>query len=60
MHVLVLRRDVYERDRWIAMNLFKAFEEAKHRSLERIADIGASQVPMPWVADTRGVARSRG
>ena len=51
MHVVVLRREAYERDRWIAMNLFKAFEEAKQRSVERLADIGASQVPVAWVAD---------
>ena len=51
MHVVVLRREAYERDRWIAMNLFKAFEEAKQRSLARVADIGASQVPVAWVAD---------
>ena len=51
MHVVVLRRDAYERDRWIAMNLLKAFEEAKQRSLERLADIGASQVPVAWIAD---------
>ena len=51
MHVVVLRRPVYERDRWIAMNLFKAFQEAKRQSLARISDIGASQVPLPWIAD---------
>jgi 4,5-dihydroxyphthalate decarboxylase len=51
MHVVVLRRPVYERDRWIAMNLFKAFEEAKRQSVARISDIGASQVPLPWIAD---------
>ena len=51
MHVLVLRRDVYERDRWIAMNLLQAFEQAKNRSLARLADIGLSHVPLPWVAD---------
>ncbi len=51
MHVVVVRREAYERDRWIAMNLFKAFEEAKQLALERIADIGASQVPLAWVAD---------
>ena len=51
MHVIVLRRDVYERDRWVAMNLLQAFEEAKNLSLARAAEIGASAVPVPWVAD---------
>ena len=51
MHVLALRRDVYERDRWIAMNLFKAFEEAKQRSLARVSELGLSHLPVPWVPD---------
>ena len=51
MHVLALKRDAYERDRWIAMNLFKAFEEAKNRSLERVSEFGLSHLPMPWVPD---------
>jgi len=51
MHVVVLRKPVYERDRWIAMNLFKAFEDAKRRSLQRIAEIGVSHVPVPWIAE---------
>jgi len=52
MHMIVLRRSVYERDRWIAMNLFEAFEEAKRRSLERLREIGISHVPLPWLSDT--------
>ena len=51
MHVIVLRRDVYERDRWIAMNLLKGFEEAKRQSTAQLVDIGLSHVPMPWVAE---------
>jgi 4,5-dihydroxyphthalate decarboxylase len=51
MHVIVLRREVYERDRWIAMNLLRAFDEAKRRSLARLADIGHSQVAIPWLAE---------
>jgi 4,5-dihydroxyphthalate decarboxylase len=51
MHVVVLRRPVYERDRWIAMNLLKAFEEAKRRSEQRIAEIGVSHAPVPWMAE---------
>jgi 4,5-dihydroxyphthalate decarboxylase len=51
MHVLVLKRDVYERDRWIAMNLFKAFDEARRRSVARVREFGLSHVPLPWVPD---------
>jgi 4,5-dihydroxyphthalate decarboxylase len=51
MHVIVLRREVYERDRWIAMNLFKAFDEAKRHSMERLVEIGLSHVPLPWLAE---------
>jgi 4,5-dihydroxyphthalate decarboxylase len=51
MHVVVLRRDTYERDRWVAMNLFKAFEDAKRRSQARLTEIGLSHVPMPWLAE---------
>jgi 4,5-dihydroxyphthalate decarboxylase len=51
MHVIVLRREVYERDRWVAMNLVKAFEEAKDRSQARITEIGISHLPMPWLAE---------
>ncbi len=50
MHVIVIRRDVFEADRWIAMNLYQAFEEAKNRSLERLKDITASSIPLPWQA----------
>ncbi len=51
MHVVALRRDVFERDPWIAMNLLKAFEEAKRRSLARLADVTASHAPLPWLGD---------
>jgi len=51
MHVVVLRREAYERDRWIAMNLFKAFEEAKRVSQARLTEIGISHIPMPWLAE---------
>src|SRR5207302_11417012 len=51
MHVVVLRKPAYERDRWIDMNLLKAFEEAKRGSLARNADIGVSHIPVPWIAE---------
>ncbi len=49
MHTILLRKDVFERNRWIAMNLLKAFEEAKRRSVERLAEVTASRVALPWM-----------
>lgn len=48
MHVVALRADVLAEHPWAAMNLLKAFEEAKNRSLARMADATASHVPLPW------------
>ena len=50
MHVIAMRRAVFERYPWVAMNLYKAFEEAKQRSLDRIRDLTASRIPVPWAA----------
>lgn len=50
MHVIVIRGDVYRRDRWVARSLYDAFEEAKNRSVTRVSAVG-SQVPVPWVYD---------
>ena len=57
MHVVALRREVHERDRWLAMNLFKAFDEARRRSLERAADMAVSFFPLPWIPDELKRAR---
>jgi 4,5-dihydroxyphthalate decarboxylase len=54
MHVIALRRKVFERYPWVAMNLFKAFDEAKGRSLDRIQDLTASRIPVPWSAAIAG------
>ena len=50
MHVVVIRADVLARHPWLAMNLYKAFDEAKRRSLQRLSDITASHAPLAWLA----------
>jgi 4,5-dihydroxyphthalate decarboxylase len=50
MHVIAMRRAVFERYPWVAMNMLKAFEQAKAHSLERISDLTASRIPVPWSA----------
>lgn len=57
MHVLVMRRDVYERDRWIARSLFKAFEQARRLTLEGIDETAALRYMLPWLHEE--VARTR-
>ena len=50
MHVIAIKADMLARHPWLAMNLYKAFEEAKRRSLERLSDITASHAPLAWIA----------
>lgn len=59
MHTIAIRRDVYERNRWIAMNLFKAFEQAKRRSMARVLDVTAPRVPIPWCFAFAADARAK-
>ncbi len=48
MHVIAIRQAVLDQFPWVAMNLFKAFEEAKRRSIVRAGEITASRFPIPW------------
>lgn len=58
MHVIAIRKDVHERYPWAAMNLCVAFEAAKKRSLERMADTTISRYPFPWMAELAAKARA--
>ena len=50
MHVIAVKADVLAQHPWLAMNLYKAFEEAKRRSISRLSDITASHAPLAWLA----------
>lgn len=52
MHVIVVKNEVLNRHPWIAMNLFRAFEEAKANSLRRLSTIVNSPIPVPWSCQT--------
>ena len=57
MHVVTMRREVYDANHWVAMNLLKAFNESKDRSLKRMADITASFYPLPWMDQNTNISR---
>jgi 4,5-dihydroxyphthalate decarboxylase len=48
MHAVAIRRDVVDKNPWVARNLFTAFEEAKRRSIERVLEATVSLFPIPW------------
>jgi 4,5-dihydroxyphthalate decarboxylase len=48
MHTVAIKREIVERHPWVAMNLFKAFEQAKARSVERALNSTSSTLPIPW------------
>jgi 4,5-dihydroxyphthalate decarboxylase len=48
MHVVVLRRDVYERRPWLAQSLYKAFEQARRDAAARLAETAAGASLLPW------------
>lgn len=51
MHTVVIRRDVYEANRWIVGSLMKAFAEAKKRVTDRMHETAALSSMLPWSYD---------
>jgi 4,5-dihydroxyphthalate decarboxylase len=49
MHTILLSRELYEKYRWIAMNLLEAFTAAKERTIARARDVTAARFPVPWL-----------
>ena len=51
MHVLVLRRDIYELNHWVAKTLQTAFAQSLEIAYEAIADGGSLRYMLPWLQD---------
>ncbi|MCC7326912.1 MAG: ABC transporter substrate-binding protein [Burkholderiales bacterium] len=48
MHVVAIRRDVYDAHRWIAQSLCKAFVEAQRRTYRDLRESAALKAMLPW------------
>jgi 4,5-dihydroxyphthalate decarboxylase len=57
MHVIVIRNETLSRHPWIAMNLYRAFDEAKSNSLSRLSSIVNSRIAIPWSHEAYDHAR---
>ena len=49
MHLIAMRRDLYEQNRWIATSLYKAFVESKRRARARMRYGGSLAAMLPWL-----------
>jgi 4,5-dihydroxyphthalate decarboxylase len=49
MHVVVIRRDVYDAYPWVAQSLYKAFVLAKDDAVARLYDSSALRFMLPWL-----------
>jgi 4,5-dihydroxyphthalate decarboxylase len=61
MHTVVIRRDVYQRNPWIAQSLYKAMAAAKAKALELFHQTAAMPAMLPWfVAHVEETRREMG
>ena len=49
MHVVAVRRDVYEAHRWVAQSLYKALLRAKQEAMANLYDSSALRFMLPWL-----------
>ncbi len=59
MHLVAIRREVYEENPWVAQSLFKGFVEARRMADQDLHETAALKVMLPWlirhVADTEEI-----
>jgi 4,5-dihydroxyphthalate decarboxylase len=58
MHTIVVRREVYERDPWVATSLFDAFSRAKSEAYRRLVETGTPRVSLAWLQAAIELERS--
>jgi 4,5-dihydroxyphthalate decarboxylase len=49
MHLVVMRRDRYDRDSWMASSLYKAFVQSKSQALAQLRRPGVHAYMLPWM-----------
>jgi len=49
MHTVILKREVYAKNPWIAVNLYKAFCQAKNTLMQAYNQTHALHVTLPWM-----------
>jgi 4,5-dihydroxyphthalate decarboxylase len=61
MHLIGIRRSIYEQHPWVAVNLLKAFMQAKEHVMYELSQIGHLFATLPWsVAEFENTVRLMG
>ena len=50
MHTVVIRRELYQANRWIAQSLAKAFAKAQRKTYDDLGETAALKAMLPWLA----------
>jgi len=58
MHVVVIRREVYQRSRWLAPSLVKAFSQARDLAFSGLDETASLPYVLPWVYQEIGRVRA--
>lgn len=51
MHLVAIRREVYDKHPTVAASLYRAFEESKRQALAKMRYLGALRYMLPWLPD---------
>jgi len=49
MHVIAIRREVYEKNPWVAQSLYKAFVAAQQEAYADLHEVAALKFMLPWL-----------
>ncbi|MGZ5154108.1 MAG: ABC transporter substrate-binding protein, partial [Burkholderiales bacterium] len=61
MHAIAIKREVYERNPWIAMSLYKAFVQSQKIAYDELYETAALRTMLPWmIAEIEDVRRDMG
>jgi 4,5-dihydroxyphthalate decarboxylase len=50
MHVIVIKRSIYEKEPWVAQTLYKAFCAAKELCMRELYDTNVLRISLPWTS----------
>src|SRR5256885_11485162 len=49
MHTVVIKREIYDREPWVAQNLYQALCQAKQRCYQLLVETGAPKASFAWL-----------